>query len=153
MMTFHGGGSKAIDMTMLRALFGYGEAPLYGSLLPDPSPTASLAVFLNATAHAHGYTPASCPAPVAGAALAPIVDAVVEALSGAVAHVHVQVLFKQLVEVWRVGVGPGGLVRTAKEFGRDPLIVATIHGTVPRGPFPESVIEHRRLDLVLGRRP
>ena len=138
MKTFHGGGTDAVDLTTLRAVFGQGPTALYGGL--------TLADHLESLAGA-GPTP---PAPVLGAALGDVADAVVQAFSDAVARVWVEVLLKQLVEVWRSGRG-GSLVQRAKTFGRDPLVTATIHGTVPQGTVPAELMQRHRLGLLKGR--
>jgi hypothetical protein len=81
------------------------------------------------------------------------VSAAIEAgFNGAVARVWIDILLKQLFEVWRRGAGSGGLARTAKLHGRDPLAVSTIHGAAPAGAVPDELLQHHRITLLAGRR-
>lgn len=149
MKTFHAGASGAVDLTTLRSLFGQGPAPLFAKLLQtagvDGEPTLS------------GWLDAASRLPQphdggVGAHLHPVSAAIEAGFNGAVARVWIDILLKQLFEVWRRGAGSGGLARTAKLHGRDPLAVSTIHGAAPAGAVPDELLQHHRITLLAGRR-
>lgn len=151
MKTFHGGGTSSIDLPQLRALLGYGSSAVLAELAGVPG-SLSLSDYLDLAVQWLDPSP-DLPPTVAevAPALEQVVARVVAAFGGAVAGVYVRVLLKQLAEVWRDGSGPG-LTGRAKRRGRDPLVVATIHGSLPSLAAPPGRLRQvHRIDLILGR--
>lgn len=158
MKTFHGGGGGTTDLTGLRALFGQGSTPLLADLLRRPAGSKSsarigLADYLARCAEERGLTREEATPAALRDDLIPIAEDVVAMLSGQVARVHAEVLLKRLVHVWKVTGAAAGLTGSAKAFGRDAVVLATVHGTLPGARSVTDVGQEHRLTLMRGRRP